>query len=74
MRRTSRFHTMGAQTLVLKLSPPSPAAAAAAQAPAAPAQPTTTPGFWESASTGEKVAIVGAGAGALLLLFLAMKK
>ena len=44
--------------------------AAAAPAPA----PAASPGFWAAASTTEKVAIVGAGGLAVLLLYLALKK
>ena len=60
------------------ITPPSPAELAAfgpqtAVRASAPA-PSAAPGFWESASDLEKVAIVGGGLGAALLLYLALKK
>lgn len=39
----------------------------------AAAAPADSGGFWASASTGEKVVIVGAGIGAVALLVLAMR-
>jgi len=47
--------------------PPAPSAPVRATAP------SNAPGFWSSASTTEKVVIVGAGALALALLYSALK-
>jgi hypothetical protein len=61
------------KVIKLTLRPPATPTPNAPIRASAPAPATASTGFWESASTTEKVVIVGAGGLAALLLYYALK-